>query len=258
LPLRPASRGRRTVLIVGAGLTGIEVATEMPARLAQIGGGHVILADRAPWIGSDMGVEARDAIDQALATLHVETRPGVGLASVDADGVTLASGERVDAGTIVWCGGMRSHPLTSCFPVPRDGLGRLSVDQYLKVKELHAEFAAGDCACFEIDGVRPSVMSCQHARPMGRFAGHNVVCDLLGEPMLPLRIGWYVTVLDLGSYGAVYTEGWDRRLVLKGDAAKRVKQTINCQRIYPPRSGDCRAILDAAAPVVQAPPAMQH
>jgi NADH:ubiquinone reductase (H+-translocating) len=51
-----------------------------------------------------------------------------------------------------------------------------------------AEFAAGDVARIAIDGARPSVMSCQHGRPMSRFAGHNVVCDLLGLPMSPLRI----------------------------------------------------------------------
>ncbi len=93
---------------------------------------------------------------------------------------------------------------------------------------------------------------------MDRFAGHNVVYDLLGESMLPFRIDWYVTVLDLGSWGAVYTEGWDRHVVLTGTGAKRVKRTINCQTIYLPLSGDRRAILDAAAPFVQTPPALQH
>jgi NADH:ubiquinone reductase (H+-translocating) len=39
-----------------------------------------------------------------------------------------------------------------------------------------------------MDDRHASVMSCQHGRPMGRFAGHNVVCDLFGLPMLPLRI----------------------------------------------------------------------
>jgi NADH dehydrogenase len=90
---------------------------------------------------------------------------------------------------------------------------------------------------------------------MGRFAGHNVVCDLLGEPMLPLAIDWYTTILDLGPWGAVYTEGWDRRVVAQQAIAKRTKETINRQRIYPPLSGDRRQILDASAPVVQAPPA---
>ena len=66
------------------------------------------------------------------------------------------------------------------------------------------------------------------------------------------------TVLDLGSWGAVYTEGWDRQVVLKGQEAKRVKQTINCRRIYPPLTGDRRTTLNAAAPVIQRPPASQN
>jgi NADH:ubiquinone reductase (H+-translocating) len=118
-----------------------------------------------------------------------------------------------------------------------------------------AEFAAGDVAWLPIDGSRCCVMSCQHGRPMGRFAGHNVVCDLLGLPMLPLRIDWYTTILDLGPWGAVCTAGWDRHVATTGLAAKRTKIMINRERIYPPRSGDRREILDAAAPVIQAPPA---
>jgi NADH dehydrogenase len=258
LPDRPATRGRNTVLVVGAGLTGIEVATEMPGRLVALGDWRVILADHAPWIGSDMGEAARAVIAEALTALRVETRPGVAVASLDGDGAVLTTGERIDAATVVWCAGMRAHPLCARLPVPHDGSGRLPVDEYLKVKGLPAVFAAGDAASLPLDDTHASVMSCQFARPMGRFAGHNVVCDLLGEPMLPLRIGWYVTVLDLGAWGAVYTEGWDRHVVLTGEDAKRVKQTINCERIYPPRSGDRRALLDASAPLVQAPPPQQR
>jgi NADH dehydrogenase FAD-containing subunit len=132
--------------------------------------------------------------------------------------------------------------------------GRLPVDQYLRIIGISDVFAAGDVATLAIDGTHASVMSCQHARPMGRFAGHNVVCDLLGKPMLPLRIDWYVTCLDLGPWGAVYTEGWDRHVTVSGMDAKTIKQTINCVRIYPPRSRNRRAVLDWAAPTVQAPP----
>ena len=80
-------------------------------------------------------------------------------------------------------------------------------------------------------------MSRQHGRPMGRFAGYNVISDLLGEPMLSLRIPWYVTVLDLGPAGAVYTEGWDRQVIASGAEAKATKRTINGRRIYPPSTG---------------------
>ena len=140
----------------------------------------------------------------------------------------------------------------------RDRLGRLPVDEFLKIKGLDAEFAAGDTASFLVDGTHPTVMSCQHSRPMARFAGHNVVCDLIGRPMLKLRIDWYTTILDLGPWGAVCTEGWDRKIVASGMEAKRTKETINRERIYPPRSGDRRAILEAAEPVVQPSPLRPH
>ena len=54
---------------------------------ATIAGGEparVILADRAPRIGSNMGDGACAVIDEALRALGVETRPGVTVASVDA------------------------------------------------------------------------------------------------------------------------------------------------------------------------------
>lgn len=267
LPSRRSSPGQYTVLVVGSGLTGIEVATEMFTKLhaaRAIAGAdaarpiRVILADRQPQIGSDMGESARPVIMEALGALGIEMRVGISVVAVDEQGATFTTGERLATATVVWCGGMQAHPLTARFPITRDRLGRLPVDTCLKIDGRATEFAAGDVAWFPIDGTHASVMSCQHARPMGRFAGHNVVCDLLGKPMLPLHIDWYVTILDLGSWGAVYTEGWDRRVISQGAAAKRTKEIINRQRIYPPRSRDAREILEAAAPAVQMPPDLFH
>jgi NADH dehydrogenase len=75
--------------------------------------------------------------------------------------------------------------------------------------------------------------------------------------MLTLRIPWYVTVLDLGPAGAVYTEGWDRHVVASGAEAKATKRTINAQRIYPPLDGNRHAILAAAAPTLQTRPSAE-
>jgi NADH dehydrogenase len=202
-------------VVIGGGLTGIEVATEMVGKLntaiehgpsaGQKPAPRVILVDRQSRIGSDMGESAVPVIEEALAALGIEVRTGVSIASIDREGVSLLSGERIAAATVVWCTGMAANPLTSLFPVERDRFGRLPVDSFLKVQGMAAEFAAGDAAWLPIDGTHSSVMSCQHARPMGRFAGYNVVSDLLGLPMLPLSIDWYTTILDLGAWGAVYT-----------------------------------------------------
>ncbi len=264
LAIRPDGPGRFTAVVVGAGLTGIETACELPARLRVIqeraGSSEpvrVVLADHHPRVGSALGASAGPVIEEALAALGVERREGVQVAAVEATGVRFASGETLAAQTVIWCAGMGASPLTAAFPVPRDGLGRLPVDRFLRVEGVAHVFAAGDGACARVDGSHDSVMSCQHSRPMGRFAGHNVVLDLLGLPLLPLHIDWYATILDLGLWGALHTEGWDRQVVATGAAAKRTKRLINGQRIYPPLSGDRAEILAAAAPVIQQPPASE-
>ncbi|MFM9887821.1 MAG: NAD(P)/FAD-dependent oxidoreductase [Burkholderiales bacterium] len=256
LGIRPSSAGRDTVLVIGAGLTGIEAACEMPGKLARAGirDGRVILADALPTIGSDMGDEARPIIEGALRHLGIEMRTGIRVKAVDGQGATFADGKRIATETLVWSAGVRASPLAAMFAVGLDALNRLRVDAYMKVEGVATVFAAGDIATAVLDGVHTSVMSCQHGRPMGRYAGHNAVGDLLGLDMLPLRIERYVTCLDLGPWGALYTEGWDRRVTMAGEDAKRTKQTINRERIYPPRSRDRREILDAAAPIIQAPP----
>ena len=258
---REQTAGQFTVVVVGAGLTGIETAAEMPGRLRSIQALanyaqpiRVILADHHPQVGSDMGESARPVIAEALAALGVETRLGIEVASITQAGITLTSGEQIPAATVIWCAGMKANPLTSQFPVELDHFGRIPVDAYLRVKGVDNVFAAGDVASLLVDDSHASVMSCQHGRPMGRFAGHNVICDLLGLPMLPLRLEHYVTVLDLGPWGAVYTEGWDRQVIAAGMSAKPIKMTINRQRIYPPLNRNRQEILNAAAPVVQSAP----
>src|SRR5262249_2164044 len=162
--------------------------------------------------------------EEALAALGIETRLGIEIVAIGPSGVTLKSGEEIPAATLVWCAGMRANPLTQLFPVEHDRFGRIPVDAFMRVNGVANVFAAGEVAWEMRDDGHGWVMSCQPGRPRGRFAGHNVVCDLFGLPMLPLRIPWYVTVLDLGPRGAVYTEGWERNVVTIGEAAKRTKQ----------------------------------
>jgi len=69
---------------------------------------------------------------------------------------------------------------------------------------------------------------------MGKYAGLNVVRDLLGEAPRPYRQPDYTTCLDLGNSGAVFTTGWERDVQKTGAEAKERKTMINTQWIYPP------------------------
>jgi NADH dehydrogenase len=247
---RPALNGRDTVVVAGGGFTGIEAATELPARLRAILGKdakpRVIIVDRNSAIAPDMGEGPRPVIEDALRKLGVEAKLGAGVASLDKSGVTLSNGEHIEAETVVWAAGFRAAPLTGQIPAERDNFGRLLVDRDLRVPSVPGVFATGDAARAACDDVgNYALMSCQHATRMGAFAGNNAAAELLGVPTKPYRQEGYVTCLDLGEAGALFTRGWEREVTMFGDVAKKTKQEINTVWIYPPRPERAAALASA-------------
>lgn len=251
---QPASAARNTVVVAGGGFTGIETATEMPARLRAVLGENadirVIVVDRAPQIAATLGDGIRPSIIEASEHLGIEWIVDATVASVDAGGVTLADGRRIEASTVIWTVGFRASPLTEQVEGARDHQGRLHVDQNLKVRGHANIYASGDTAYAATDNLGNfAAMSCQHAIALGRYAGNNVAADLLGVEPMAYSQPKYVTCLDLGTWGAVFTEGWDRQLKLVKQEAKDLKTQINTVWIYPP-AADRAAALAAADPSI--------
>lgn len=250
LARRPATSGRDTVVVAGGGFTGIEAATEIPARFRDIVGDtvkpRVVIVDRSEAIAPDMGAGPRPIIMEALRKLDVETRLGTSVASLDKAGVALSNGEYIEAQTVIWAAGMRAAPLTQHIPAARDNLGRLLVERDLRVSGIADVFATGDAARAQCDDDgNYALMSCQHATRMGAFAGHNAAAELLGVPTRQYHQRAYVTCLDLGAAGALFTRGWDRKVEMIGDEAKKTKQEINTVWIYPPKAERAAALASA-------------
>jgi NADH dehydrogenase len=237
---RPYSAARDTVVVCGGGFTGIEVGTEMPSRLRAILGPkanvRVIIVDRNAAIAPAMGSHPRPLIEKALRELGVETRLGVSVSALTESDVTLSDGQSIESATVIWAGGFRASPLTEQVPADRDRSGRLIVDPDLRVAAVPTIFATGDTAQAATDDLgHLALMSCQHANRLGACAGFNAAADLLGVPLEPYRQQNYVTCLDLGPSGAVFTRGWDSQVEMSGEKAKAMKREINTQWIYPPR-----------------------
>lgn len=246
----PESQARNTVVVAGGGFTGIETATEMPARLRAILGDRadieVIIVDRGEKVGGSMGAEIAKSIVEASIETGVTWRLKSSVVAVDENGVTLTDGQRIDAKTVVWTTGVRASSLTEQIPAERDHLGRLHVDAHLKVIGQEDIFATGDVAYAASDDIGNfALMTCQHAISLGRHAGNNVAAQILGVDPTPYSQPKYVTCLDLGAWGAVYTEGWDRQVKLVKEEGKALKTQINTMWIYPPAADRVTALASA-------------
>ncbi|CAE6714312.1 NADH dehydrogenase-like protein [Paraburkholderia nemoris] len=243
----PDSRARNTVVVVGCGFTGIEVATELPARMRKMFGPdaaiRVVVVGSQAEIGPDLGPNPRPFVSEAFDSLGVEAVLGSGVVSVDVDGVRTASGSHIEAKTVIWAGGMRASSLAAQVSSRLDSLGRVEVALDLRAAEAPDVFVAGDVArALCDDNGRYALMSCQHAIVMGQFGGHNVAADLIGVPTLEYRQPFYATCVDLGEWGAIYSEGWDRQIKLTNAEGKARKQIINTQWIYPPAPNRTEAL----------------
>jgi NADH dehydrogenase len=249
---QPASPARNTVVVAGGGLTGLEAVTEMPIRLrAALDEGaqfRVILIDTAEVPGGSLGADAAPYFAEALDFAGVETRTGVRVVAINADSVTLSSGEVIPTNTVVWTAGMRASPIVAQIPGEHDKLGRVVGDAFLRAPAAEGIFVTGDSVRAATDDVGNfSAMSCQHALSLGRVAGHNAAAELLGLPLHPYSQPKYVTCVDLGEWGALFTEGWDRQVRITRSEAKAIKQEINRVWIYPP-APDKAAIFAVANP----------
>lgn len=223
-------------VVVGAGFTGLEAATALAAR------GRVLLVDRSQVVGDQLGPGPRKDIEAALDELSIERRLGTTVTEVGEGYAVLSDGTKVEADVVVWTVGMRASELTRQISGELDHLGRVPVDRRLRA--LPEVFAAGDTAAAPFDAEHTVMQACQHATPLGKVAGYNAAADLLGIPLRDFTPGPYVTCLDLGGAGGIFTRGWDRRVMATGSHGKEIKMQIN-QAIHPPVD-DAEKILAAA------------
>ncbi|MCM8840705.1 FAD-dependent oxidoreductase [Citrobacter cronae] len=254
LALQPESEARNTVVVCGGGFTGIEMALELPGRLREILGAdaktRVVVVERSAQPGGRWSQALRDVIIDASAELGVEWLVNAEVESVDAAGVTLKDGQVIASQTVIWTVGVQASDLTAQINAPRDRQGRLHVNKNLQVLGHEDIYATGDVAYAATDDKgNHALMTCQHAILLGKFAGNNAAASLLNVAPLPYRQEMYVTCLDLGAWGAVYTEGWDQQVKLTREEAKKLKLSIVSELIYPPKA-EREAAFEIADPLV--------
>jgi len=179
------------VVVVGGGLTGVEVASEIAERHPRL---HVILLARE--LLPSMSDAARAYVTTVLADLGVERRLE-SAGAIEADGVELASGERIDAGLVVWAGGFEPRGAGLSQALLHDERGRVRVDASLRALGTDGIWVAGD-AVAPPPGMSFARMSCAIAMPMGAHVADEMTRALRAEPARPFRFGYAGQCVSLG------------------------------------------------------------
>jgi NADH dehydrogenase len=196
-------------VFVGAGYAGIEALAEVADMVGDALGGYPSLRDVPQrWVLVDggrrvlsaaperLGLYAADQLRRRGTEIRLSTR----LSAVDGQGVTLADGSRIEAGTVVWTAGIEPHPLADAFGLPVDESGRVKVDSHLRVEGRRDVWALGDCARVP-NASTPGAFdppTCQHALRQARQLAAN-----LHGAARPYRFRRLGEVATLGRDGGV-------------------------------------------------------
>jgi NADH dehydrogenase len=202
-----ALSGFGRVVLVGGGLTGVELAAEIKdvyrGRLAVC----VLEAGAAIMPGVDPALAA--ASRRLLESKGVEVRTDVRIEAVHARRLEVAGGPDVAYDVLVWCAGVRANPLIARSGLTVDARGRGLTDAYLRARGQRGVWLAGDCAAFPLSAGGFLAPTAQAAEQAGRAAAANVLRVLAGEdpqPFEPRVRGFFASLGEWEGVGRVGRE----------------------------------------------------
>jgi NADH dehydrogenase len=224
-------RAGGTVVVVGGGATGVEVASE----LASVRGARERVTLLAPRLLPGMPPPVRTIARRALGRLGVQLVAGRA-AEVRADGVLLPSGQHLAADTVVWAAGHRANPALRTLPHESHGRGRVLVDATLRVAA--GVYAAGDgAAVHDARSGRPVAATAQAAVAQGELAAQNLLRALRGERGQPYHDRSWGQLVSLGRGEAVGLIG---RHVVQGREVAALKELVAAYHTF--QVGGIRAL----------------
>ena len=209
-----ARRSFLTVMVVGAGYTGVEAAGAIRDMMKEAARAYdSIRPDEIRVLLADMAEEILPTIDPSLAKYAIrqlqkrgiEMRLGQKIRSIDERSVTLSKGEFVPTRTVLWAAGVTPSPLTHTLDCEKDKKGAIMTEPTMQVKGMDGVWAMGDCAHIPnlLEDGRPYTGTAQNAEREAKKLAHNIMATLHGkkpEPFLFRTLGEFV---NLGHHSAV-------------------------------------------------------
>ena len=215
-----------TVVVVGGGPTGVEMAgayselirlvLRKDFRDLDLSEVRVMLLEASDHLLVQFSPELRDAALHSLESKGVEVRLGSKVAQVTKDTITLADGEEIRAGTVIWTAGVRASDVGAALETELARQGRVPVGRTLQVPGHPNAFVIGDLAAVsEGEAVLPMLIpvAMQEARSVASairemIRGGSPSGFRYHDPGIMATIGRNSAVAQLGRVHLSGFPGW--------------------------------------------------
>ncbi|OQY84205.1 MAG: hypothetical protein B6D42_05845 [Anaerolineae bacterium UTCFX5] len=189
-------RAMTTMVVVGGGATGIEMAGSLfelysfvfKHEYPQIADlePRIILIEASNTLLAPYPERLRAAAVRQLESLGVEVRLGVKVTQAHPGHVILSDGDAIETHTLVWAAGVEGSPLARSLGVPLERGGRVPVNADLTAVGLDGVYVIGDLA-YLIDPAtgRPHPQVIPVAIQQAKTAAANIIARIDGREPKP-------------------------------------------------------------------------
>lgn len=195
-------------VVIGAGPTGVEVASEARDLIDQVLLPRypeidpelieVILVDSGERVLGGWHPKVAESAESQLASHSVRVLHRARVAQIGSEWVRLADGTELPSRTACWCAGVAASPLLARTGLSLDRAGRVAVEPDCRVTGRSNVFVLGDAATFPGKDGRPLPPLGQVAFQQGAQAAKNLVRLLRGERTQPFRYFDYGQLVSVG------------------------------------------------------------
>ncbi|UPZ33506.1 FAD-dependent oxidoreductase [Streptomyces sp. LRE541] len=182
------------VVVVGAGLTGVEAATELAEARPDLAVALVAHGGLGDWLSDKGRAHLRKVVGRLGITVHENTA----VTEVRADRVTTADGGAVPAAVTVWTTGFAVHPIARATTLETTGTGQIVVDRTMRSLSHPDVYAVGDAAMAMGPGDKPLRMSCASGTPAAWQAADAVAARLTGGKLPNAPVRYFNQCISLG------------------------------------------------------------
>ena len=211
LEREPARRRRLlTFALVGAGCTGVELATELHDMARKALARHyphldvrevrIVVAEATGRIIPCVSDRLANLALEKLSRKGIEVRRHAPVVRATNGAIELADGEVIRTETVIWTAGVKANPIVEALPAEKDKLGRVVVNEYLELPAFAGVFAIGDCAHFRDPRLQDALPpTAQVAVQQARCLADNIARELRGERKDPFVYHHFGDLVSLGA-----------------------------------------------------------
>lgn len=183
------TRPHGKIIIVGGGLSGIEVAAEIRSSRPDL---RIQLMDRNEAVLRPFDMKIREYVEAWLLKNHVEVIHHSQVEAVDPDGVVNRN-EKYKSDVTIWTAGVVPNRIVQALPYEKDREGKIVINEFYQVPEDESVYIVGDCATSEYSP------SAQLARQQGQQIADILLSVLSNkQPKTPKPIKLKGTLGSLG------------------------------------------------------------